>query len=28
MEVDEGVFELWREVVGTAIEVEDEDDDF
>ncbi|MBP0002480.1 MAG: nucleotidyl transferase AbiEii/AbiGii toxin family protein [Cyanobacteria bacterium SBC] len=28
MEVDEGVFELWREVVGTAIEVEDEDEDF
>lgn len=28
MEVDEGVFELWREVVETAIEVEDEDEDF
>ncbi|PPT08340.1 hypothetical protein CKA32_004800 [Geitlerinema sp. FC II] len=28
MELDEGVFELWREVVETAIEVEDEDEDF
>lgn len=28
MGVDEGVFGLWREVVGTAIEGEEEDEDF
>jgi hypothetical protein len=28
MGADEGVFGLWREVVATAIEVEDEDEDF
>jgi hypothetical protein len=28
MGVDEGVFGLWREVVGTAIEGEEDDEDF